>query len=297
MTRRPVIAGDPEQLVFEGDAELLAMYLLSPYVWMEGDEWWVAVRAVPRSDRARDKIARVHVGRSDDGVRFRLDAHPALSPGPDADDSDGCEDPTVVRDGTGLRVFYSGWNEDAKVGRLLSATTDGDPRRWSKQGRVLSEPSRFLNPKEAVVVRADDEWRLLLEYATAGRSAIGLATSPSLGGPWTPLSDPLLRRHGRWDDFHLSPGAVLLAGEEPPLLFYNGANDQTKWRVGWAQLDSSCTSITDRGDAPLIVPEPVSGEDTDIAFCSSAVQHGDDVWLYYTISDKDTFRTRVTISD
>ena len=95
-----------------------------------------------------------------------------------------------------------------------------------------------------------------------------------------------------WDDVHLSPGPmVVLDGE--PMLFYNGANDQTQWRIGWAQLDSNRTTIVARATNPLITPPAVTGDASDIAFCSSAVQDADGIWLYYTISDKDPFRVRV----
>lgn len=180
-----------------------------------------------------------------------------------------------------------------EVGRLLSATAGRTPRRLRKQGRVLPEPSRFPNAKETSLMRTDDgTWRLLFEYAVAGRSAVGLATSPSLSGPWTPRADPLGRRRGMWDDVHLSPGPIVVRNGQP-LLFYNGANDQTQWRIGWAQLDSNCTTIVSRGTDPLVVPPTVTGDDSDIAFCSSAVTDARGIWLYYTISDKYPFRVRV----
>jgi len=289
----PTVAGEPEALHLVAHGELARMYLLSPYVWVEEDRWRIAVRAVPRSRRTQDKIARIHLGRSTDGINFELDDRAALAPGPDDDDRDGCEDPTMVRHDGGYRIFYSGWNQAGAVGHLLSATAGPDPRILEKQGRVLAEPSRFINAKESSLVRADDgSWRLLFEYAIAGRSAVGLATSPSLGGPWTALADPFGRRRGMWDAVHLSPGPIV-AVDGQPLLFYNGANDRTQWRIGWAKLDGQCRTIIDRTIAPLIVPPAVTGDDSDIAFCSSAVQNDRGIWLYYTISDRYPFRVRM----
>lgn len=159
------------------------MYLLSPFVWIdEAGGWRIAVRAVPRSEQKTDKIARIHLGCSADGVRFVLDDMATLAPGSDAD-RDGCEDPTV-----------------------------------------------------------------LLQ-----------------------------------DGVHRS-------------LFYNGANDKTQWRIGWACLDAYDTTIVERGDEPLITPPPVTGDETNIAFCSSAVQTDEATWLLYTVSDKDVFRVRIAFA-
>jgi beta-1,2-mannobiose phosphorylase / 1,2-beta-oligomannan phosphorylase len=287
----PIVVGEPQRLQFGAAAEVLGMYLLSPYVWLDDTgEWLIALRAVPRSDRKADKIARVHLGRSDDGVHFTLDDTAALAPGSD-DDRDGCEDPTfVVHDGV-THAFYSGWNEQHQRGQLLYATADRH-HPLVKNGRVLSQPSRFINPKEASLLRGGDGWRLVFEYAIAGRSAVGMAASPSLGGPWEPQLDPFTRRRGKWDDFHLSPGPVVPWGEEQ-LMFYNGANDKTQWRIGWICFDATGTRVVARIEEPLITPPTVHGDDTDIAFCSSAVQSDGTSWLYYTVSDKEAFRIRI----
>ena len=111
------------------------------------------------------------------------------------------------------------------------------------------------------------------------------------------MEDPLVGRPGKWDDFHVSPGPVIAMSDGLRLLFYNGANDQTQWRIGWAQLDANCTSIVTRCIEPLITPPPPVGDASDIAFCSSVVPDNEQLWLYYTVSDKDCFRQRVVVSE
>ena len=288
-----VVTGEPERLHFEAGTELAAMYLLSPFVWRAEGTWRVAVRAVPRSDNPQEKIARIHLGRSDDGVRFRLDDVAALPPGPELDDVAGCEDPTVVAgDGENL-VFYSGWNESRQTGQLLYATAELDSDTFGKRGRVLPQQSPFENAKEASVVQVvDGTWRLFLEYARSGHSAIGIASSPSISGPWTPCVDPLFARHDMWDDTHLSPGPVITLNGHT-FLVYNGANRHTQWRIGWAELDVTGTTVVRRCTEPLLTPPPPIGDATDIAFCSSAVHDGTNLWLYYTVSDKDCFRVSI----
>lgn len=279
--------GRPEPLVLDADPALSAMYALSPYVWAEGDQWLLALRSVPKAHRKEKKVSRVHLGTSDDGLRFAMEPQPMLAPGPDADDRDGCEDPTVVLAG-GYTVFYSGWNQAGGEGQLLWADGE-DPRRLTKRGRVLPRPEDYANAKEATVLRAaDGTWRLYFEYAAGGRSLIGAAEAPALQGPWTPCPAPFGPREGSWDEWHLSPGPVL--STDPPVLVYNGADRETRWRIGWVQLDPECREVVARGDAPLLSPPPVTGDASDIAFSASVVQCGAVRYLYYSISDRDLFR-------
>ena len=287
------MVGEPEPLVLAAGPVLSSMFVLSPFVWREGPRWRLAVRAVPHSARPEEKVSRVHLGTGDDGVNFAMDDEPVLPPGPDADDGGGCEDPTVVGDERGCAVFYSGWNQETEAGRLLWAWSDGDAAAVAKRGRVLSEPNRYTNAKETTLIRtADGSWRMFFEYAD-GHSLIGVAEAPSLDGPWTPQPDPFGTRDASWDSWHLSPGPVINAGTDAPVLFYNGADRDTRWRIGWVQLGPDCRTITARSAEPTVVPHGVSGEDSDIAFAASAVEDESGLWLYYSVSDKHLFRVRV----
>jgi predicted GH43/DUF377 family glycosyl hydrolase len=285
--------GEPEPLVLDADPSLSAMFALAPYVWTEGDRWLLALRTVPMAARPEDKVSRVHLGTGDDGLRFTMDPDPFLAPGPGADDRDGCEDPTVVL-ADGYAVFYSGWNQERGEGQLLWAGGD-DLGALTKRGRVLPRPEEYTNAKEATVLpAADGSWRLYFEYAAGGHSLIGAAEAPALEGPWTPCPSPLGLRDGHWDGWHLSPGPVVGAGTDTPVLFYNGANQRTQWRIGWAQLDPDCREVVARSDDPLVRPPPVSGDDTDIAFSASAVEHRGTIFLYYSVSDRLLLRVPLT---
>ena len=88
---------------------LANMYVMSPFVWRDGDRFHLLVRAVPRrDDEPRLKMAEIWHGTSDDGLHFAMESAPTLFPGPDLVDLDGCEDPTVHIDGATLRVWYTG---------------------------------------------------------------------------------------------------------------------------------------------------------------------------------------------
>jgi len=271
------------------DPELRAMYTLSPYVWQEESQYELLVRAVPHAQDPAQKVARIYHGRSADGVRFRMDDKPDIAPGPDPEDRDGCEDPSATRFQGELCVFYTGWNQAQKTGRLMLASGP-DPCSLRKRGVALDSTPSHLNPKEATIVqRSDGSWILFFEYARHGRSRIGRAQADRLGGPWRVGSDPFEASPAGWDSWHLSPGP-LLEHDGSRFMFYNGATKDAAWRIGWVLFDDSLSAVIDRGPDPIIVPPPPHGDETDIAFAASAVIVLGETWLYYSIADKQMKR-------
>ena len=283
-----------EPLILEAKPPLSQMYTLSPFAWHDGLRWEILLRAVPRrDDRPELKIACAYYGTSVDGLHFAMDDAPAIAAGPDAEDLDGCEDPTVaIWNGTYF-VYYTGWNQSKKQGNLLLASGP-DPRHLTKQGVRLAATAAVDNPKEATIVSAKDgTWRLFFEYAQGGASKIGIASAPSVDGPWT-VNAPLFdARKGHWDNWHLSTGPILLSDVSRPVMFYNGATQDAHWRIGWIAFDAEYTRIVDRCDEPLIVPPAPEGDYTDIAFAASAVETDDAIFLYYSIADRDMIRARL----
>ena len=267
---------------------LAGMYVLSPFVWNTGETFHLLVRAVPmRDDEPRLKMAEIWYGRSDDGLHFEMNPAPVIFPGPDMTDIDGCEDPTVIIDQGRFRVWYTGWNQAEMTGRLLLARGP-DVAHLEKAGVALDSCAPFTNPKEATVVAArTDDWRLFFEYADGGASLIGGASSDTLDGPWNAIAQSGIRpRPDSWDAWHLSPGPITGAGSERPVMFYNGATHDGKWRIGWAAFDADLRHITERCADALIVPDAIEGEATDIAFAASAVELDGQIALYYSLSDR-----------
>ncbi len=283
-------------LSVERPEPLRDMYLLSPFVWREAALYRMLLRAVPESDDPAKKIARIHYAESNDGLRFTLSGNPAVAPDP-GDDKDGCEDPTVcIVDGR-YYVYYTGWDERTKHGQLLLAAGN-DVARLEKRGTILPWTAERKNPKEATIVQErGGSWRLFFEYAAGDRSRIGLARAPAVDGPWTFL-DPLFEaRAGSWDEWHLSTGPIVTTPGGDPVMFYNGATRDAKWRIGWISFDADYTRVTRRCSDPLIVPPARhAAGDTDIAFAASAVVEDRVTHLYYSIADKDMYRATVRSS-
>lgn len=271
---------------------LADMYMLSPYVWAEGERFRLLVRAVPRrDDEPRLKMAEIWHGTSDDGLHFDMDIAPTIFPGPDLVDLDGCEDPTVRMDGNTLRVWYTGYNEQQKTGRLLLARGP-DVYRLAKAGVALESTPDFTNPKEGTIVAASDGWRLFFEYAHEGASLIGQALAAELDGSWSVVSPaPITPRESGWDGWHLSPGPVIDEDSDAPVMFYNGATKDAAWRIGWVRFSRGFDKVIGRCEEPLVPPDgDVSEGAADIAFAASAVTRGDEVLLYFSQSDQDLRR-------
>jgi len=248
------------------------MYVLSPYVWRSRNGYQVLVRAVNHSSDPADKVARIHARTSLDGLTFHMGDHPVIAPGPDAADKDGTEDPTVMVENDKLHVYYTGWNQTNKTPQLMSAGGP-DSQHLEKQGVAFPSTSEHRDTKEATLAKVPDgSRRLFFEYSHNGHSLVGLASGPSVAGPWTvqpPLFHPLA---GDWDSWHLSTGPLLRSDPNRPVMFYNGADKHACWKIGWIAFDAGLTRVVDRTEQPLIVPGPVEPPYRDIAFASSPVE-------------------------
>lgn len=276
------IASGPEGLLAGHD-------LLSPYVWDAEGCTRLLVRVLRNPLGATDPTGVIYAGKSDDGVFFEMERTPAILPGPRFVDAGGVEDPTVVI-GTEphLMVFYTGVDGERQQGSLLVATGP-DLRHLTKEKVLLTAPEGQGNIKEATVTKgADGRYRMFYEYAQDNASRIGLALSDDLEGPWEPTGeDPFTVRENLWDTWHLSTGPILQAEGQPPVMFYNGATADARWRIGWVAFDENFTRVVDRCIEPMLIPPPPQQRaGTDIAFAASLLVRPDSIHLYYSLEDR-----------
>lgn len=268
---------------------LLAGYdLMSPYVWETEEGARLLVRVLKNPLGATDPTGIIYAGRSDDGLFFRMEPTPAIGPGPDYADSGGVEDPTVViGEEPHLLVFYTGVDGRREQGSLLVAVGP-DLEHLTKDKVLLSAPAGEGNIKEATVVRgADGRYRMFYEYAKNNASRVGLAVADRLTGPWQGVEDLFTVRPHLWDTWHLSTGPVLARPGEPPVMFYNGATADARWRIGWIAFDETYTKVVDRCLEPLLVPPPPKERaGIDIAFAASLLDRPPDIFLYYSLEDR-----------
>ncbi|SFP37886.1 glycosidase [Sphingomonas rubra] len=278
------------------------MDLMSPYVWREGGRYRMLVRGVPNPMGPHDPTGVIAAGWSDDGLAFTLDPDLAITPGTDPADPDagGCEDPTVVIDDDGGYVIYYTGVDAARTQGVMIVATGSSLDALRKRRIVLPAPPGEGNIKEATVVRTPaGDWRLFYEYAATeeggvGASRIGLAGATMLHDRWTSVADPFPIRADSWDNWHLSTGPICRMPSADPVMFYNGATVDARWRIGWISFSDDYATVTGRGLEPVILPPPpVERGKTDIAFAGSTVVEDDMISLYYSLEDRTLRRARI----
>ena len=280
---------DIVQLDIAGKDGLLAGHdLMSPYVWVRNDVCHLLVRVLKNPLEPGDPTGLIYAGTSDDGLNFRMLDQPAITPGPDDYDAGGCEDPTVVIAEEGhLLVFYTGVDARREQGSLLVARGH-DLIDLVKERALLKAPEGWGNIKEATVARCPDgSHRLFFEYAKDDASRIGIARGPGPEGPWEVLDAPFTIRENAWDNWHLSTGPIVAADGRDPVMFYNGATHDARWRIGWIAFSPDFTAVTDRCIEPMLIPPPPEHRaGTDIAFAASCLVEDECIQLYYSIEDR-----------
>lgn len=159
-------------------------------------------------------------------------------------------------------------------------------------GVAIPDQKGYRNPKEATVFQLQNkEWVLWFEYADENRSKLGIAKSSNPAGPWKIVGEYLPATKG-WDNYHLSAGPVVNHDVYGSVMFYNGSNEKTHWRIGWVEMDDD-GNVKNRSTSPLITPPKPINDETDIAFAASAVLDNDEIWVYYSIADKKIMRAIV----
>jgi len=284
-----------DYISLSGPDELLSKELMSPFVWQEPDDarLHLLVRAVPpNKDMQKTESGRIWYGRSSsDGMVFHMDTAPCIVPGPGPLDIRGCEDPTVVLTDDGYVILYTGVDASG-TGHMLYATGE-ELSSLTKHGVAMPDTKSENNVKEATVLRDGAVWRLLYEYAHEGHSLISLAHGDGVAGPWHEQPDPFGLRKGHWDSYHLSTGPLWRGDPDMPVMFYNGADKNTDWGIGWVAFSPDLGRVVARSDEPLISPPNDVDGPRDIAFSASLVDNEGTLWLYYSRNDRELRRATV----
>jgi predicted GH43/DUF377 family glycosyl hydrolase len=281
-----------DELVIEADSPIKDRDLLSPFVWEESGKFRMLVRSAPRTMSETGNTGAIHYGESDDGLTFHVHSKPVIAPDGGDLDVGGCEDPTVVKWQDEYVVYYTGVDKTRRSGQMLYASGQSIDK-LQKRGVAYASSKTEGNTKEATIERtADGQWRLFYEYAHAEASRVGLALGAGVAGPWTEQAAPFDPREKAWDNWHLSTGPLLTTDPDMPVMFYNGATEDARWRIGWIAFNRDCTSVVDRCVEPLITPPPPKHrDDTDIAFAASVIARDKAIsHLYFSRADKMLFR-------
>ncbi|MFF1733438.1 glycoside hydrolase family 130 protein [Streptomyces sp. NPDC058247] len=268
--------------------------LYNPAAIIEGDEVVLLYRA-----HAADKISRIGMARSRDGIHFERLGTPVLEPEQPYEQA-GCEDPRITRiDGT-YYLTYTGF--DGTTAQLCLATST-DLHTWTRHGPLFPGFNTWRTlpygpdqpwSKAGVIHPEPIEGRYWMWY---GEGALYAATSTDLLH-WTPVTDdqhPLyVPTPGAWDGTLVEIGAPPVETEDGLLVFL--INNATATSPSQVHYQCGQIAVARRDPATVLAKmtqpwlRPHTHEDThglvpNVTFVEGLV-HFQGRWLaYYGQSD------------
>ena len=230
---------------------------------------------------------------SGDGVRFeRLDA-PVLSPNVVPEESQGVEDPRVVKSGDTYYMCYTAY--DLKRTQVALVTSK-DLRHWQRHGVILSN-TVLGNNKDASLFPEKIGGRWCLMHRPA--PDIYLSFSDDLRN-WTGHTC-IMKPEYDWEATKIGGGAQPLKTPQGWLLIYHGVDKKQSYRLGAALLDlNDPRKVVKRQREFILEPREkweLKGDVNDVVFTCGAVLLGTELSVYYGCADTVIGLARADIAD
>ncbi len=192
--------------------------------------------------------AALWLARSDDGNTFtRVSSEPILQPTKGWYDNDAIYSPTVLYENGTYYMIYVGhaYTDTSKIaggGVFLLSATSPDGIHWKKNDRPIARPGQFADWRREglaepyLVKKSANEYLLFYTGLQGEKRSIGVATAPSIQGPWNFGKTPILMagKRGAPDEHQVLAPAALIEGGKVRLWFL-GANSKEMLRVGYAE--------------------------------------------------------------
>jgi len=246
--------------------------------------------------RAQDAsgTSRLGYAESKDGIHFKRDSDPVLSPEAEYEKGGGIEDPRLVKIANLYYLTYTGYNK--KDAQLCLATSE-DLMHWERKGVILPAYKGNWNvgwTKSGAILseKIDGKyWMYFLGTSSDKNDQMGLAYSTDLLHWTEATTEPVLpRRAGYFDSRVVEPGPPPMFFKNGIVLIYNGADDQLVYRVGIAVFDTKDPrKLISRTDGPMFVPEEnweKVGQVPNVVFAEGMVRQGGRYLVYYGGADK-----------
>jgi beta-1,2-mannosidase len=246
--------------------------------------------------RAQDAsgTSRLGYAESADGIHFRRDVRPVLSPETAYEKDGGVEDPRLQKFGDTWYLTYTGCN---KKDAQLCLATSRDLVHWERKGVILPAYKGNWNvawTKSGAIVpeKIDGKYWMYWLGTTADKTdQMGLSYSTDLLH-WTEATQtPVLPcRPGKFDSRVVEPGPPPILTPRGIVLIYNGADDKLVYRTGVAVFDRrDPRKLLSRSDTPIFAPEKdweKVGQVPNVVFVEALVQNVDRFFFYYGGADK-----------
>jgi predicted GH43/DUF377 family glycosyl hydrolase len=239
-------------------------------------------------------MSHFRVARSHDGLKFRVEAGPALEPqGPY--EAFGIEDPRITEiDG----VFHITYSAVSPWGICTALAVTTDFRSFRRLGNIFHPDNKDVTifPR-----RIGGQWWALHRPSCShfGQPDIWTATSENLLD-WGHHHRLLGTRPGQWDGARVGASAVPIETPEGWLELYHGATADHRYCVGAVLLDrDNPNQVLARSEVPLLEPQTpaeTAGFFPGVVFSCGAVVQGDILTLYYGASDDSVALATASLS-
>jgi beta-1,2-mannobiose phosphorylase / 1,2-beta-oligomannan phosphorylase len=228
-------------------------------------------------------ISHLRWARSRDGMRFEVDADPALMAAGETD-AFGVEDARATR----LRgEWWINYTAVSPWGIATAAAVTRDRRRLERRGIWFPPPNRDVTPFPDEI---DGGYAALHRPMPEGlgSTAIWFASSPDLQswGGHRPVAGP---RRGAWDSAKIGGGAPPFRVPDGWLALYHGVDAGSRYALGALLLDArEPWRVIGRSREPVLAPEaPYEREGFfgNVVFTCGVAVEGDRVRVYYGAAD------------
>ncbi len=218
---------------------------------------------------------------SENGVDFQRLEEPVLRPGTCSEESQGVEDPRVVKFGEEFYMLYTAYDGSATQ---IALAISKDMIHWRREGVILSN-LEFGNNKDASLFPAKIGGRWCMMHRPEPH--IYLAYSDDMHA-W---SDHvcIMKQEFNWESAKIGGGAQPIKTDKGWLMVYHGVDKDMRYRLGIALLDLRDPSkVIKRQPEWILQAEKgweVEGDVNNVVFTCGAVLIGEELWVYYGGAD------------
>lgn len=233
-------------------------------------------------------LSHLRVARSSDGIRFAVDAVPALAPAT-AYEAFGVEDARITAiDGT----YWINYTAVSSYGIATGLASTRDFRRFERHGIIFPPNNRDVT---ILPERIGGRYHALHRPMPAGLGEVAIwAASSDDMRAWGDHTLVAMARPGRWDDEKIGGGAVPFRvqanGADGWLAVYHGVTKGSgAYSLGALLLAPDAPShVLARSIDPILAPEAAyerEGFYGGVVFTCGLVRDGDRVRTYYGAAD------------
>jgi len=267
---RPLIRPEPS-ITWESGG------VFAPAVILDGNTWKMLYRAY-----GADKVSRLGYAESLDGIKWKKWKIPRIVPIDNLLESDGVEDPRVVKiDGKYLITYTAYAQKRQYVKTMIRILETKDFHRFEHITPSFRNHWR-KNDKDGVLFPQKINGLFCMLHRVEPN--IQFSSSKDLRH-WSRQTIVLRPTRHEWESFKVGAGAPPIKTDIGWLIFYHGVSNKNEYSMGAAILDyHSPTKILYRLPFPLLSPHAmyeIHGAIPNVVFGTSVIEGDDEYRLYY----------------